>query len=178
MRHLTTLGVTALAVFVLGLGAYAQDLTIDIGGDVLNPRQWTPSDLKQRFAKEIQTVKFSTGIDQAQHTGTGILLVSLLQAAGPKVEKTPKHYDLSFFVLLEGRDKYRVYFSLAELLQACGHAQAWLLLDMDGKPLAENEAPARLAVLSDQGHDRYLYAIARITLVDGTKIADQRSAGR
>lgn len=173
--------VTFVLVFVLiGICASAQDSgeAIEVRGDIIKPRQWPVRDLKQQFAKEIQTVKFTTGTDQSQHTGTGIPLVSLLQAATPKTETTPKHYDLSFLVILEGRDSYRVYFSLAELLPACGHASAWLIVDMDGKPLPDKEAPVRLVVLSDQGHDRYLYGIARITLVDGTKLAGRLSAGR
>jgi DMSO/TMAO reductase YedYZ molybdopterin-dependent catalytic subunit len=160
--------------------AYAQQnvTSIEIGGDILKPRQWTISDLKQQFAKDIQTVKFSTGTDQAQHSGTGIPLLSLVQAGEPKNESTPKHYDLSFFVIIEARDNYRVYFSLAELLPACGNAQAWLVWDMDAKALPEKEAPVRLVVSSDKGHDRYIYGIARVTLVDGTKLAARLTLGK
>jgi hypothetical protein len=160
--------------------AYAQETAaaIDVRGDILKPRQWTVSDLKGQFAKDIQTIKFSTGTDQPLHTGTGVPLISLLQAATPRIETTPKHYDLSFLVIIEARDGYRVYFSLAELLPACGRAQAWLILDMDGKALPDKEAPVRLAVLSDQEHDRYIWGIAKITLVDGTKLANQLSTSR
>lgn len=166
------------AIYVLlsfSLFATAQDSVplIDIRGDVLNARQWTVSDLKQKFADELKSIKYTTGTDNEQHTGTGIPLISLLQASTPRTEKIPKHYDLTFLVILEAKDNYRVYFSLAELLPACGHAQAWLILDMDGKALPGKEAPVRLAVLSDQGHDRYLYGISSITLVDGTKLAAQ-----
>jgi len=159
---------------------YSQDTptSVEIRGDVLKPGRRTAADLRSQFTKEIQSIKFSTATDQPEHTGTGIPLTSLLQAAAPKVEKTPKHYDLSFFVIIEGRDGYRVYFSLAELLAPGGHAQAWLVFEVDGKPLTEKEAPVRLAVLSDKGHDRYIWGITKITLVDGTKLANQLSAAR
>jgi DMSO/TMAO reductase YedYZ molybdopterin-dependent catalytic subunit len=179
MRHGTSVVVIVAAVLIMGQSISAQDsaATFDVRGDVRKPRQWAISHLKQEFSKEIQTVRFSTGMDQEQHTGTGIPLVSLLQAAEPRTEKNPKHYELSFFVILEARDNYRVYFSLAELLSSCGRTQAWLILDMDGKALPAKEAPIRLAVLSDQGHDRYLYGITGMTLVDGTKLAARLSAG-
>ena len=71
-----------------------------------------------------------------------------------------------------------LFFSLAELLPACGRAQALLVWDMDGKPVSAKEAPLRLVVLSDQGRDRYIYDIASITLVDGTRLANELPASR
>jgi hypothetical protein len=108
----------------------------------------------------------------------GIPLISLLQEASPKTEKVPKHYDLTFLVIIEAHDLYQVFFSLAELLPACGNAQAYLIWDVDGKPLSANEAPFRLIVSSDRGHDGNIYGIASITLVDGTKLASQLAAGQ
>jgi len=32
--------------------------------------------------------------------------------------------------------------------------------------------------VSDKGHDRYIYGIASVTLVDGTKLASQLAAGK
>lgn len=179
MRRVSSVVAIAAAVIIMGqsIGAQESAASFDVRGDVLKPRQWALSQLKQEFAKEIQTVKFSTGMDQDQHIGTGIPLVSLLQAAELKTEKSPKHYELSFFVILEARDNYRVYFSLAELLPSCGRTQAWLILDMDGQALPAKEAPIRLVVLSDQGHDRYIYGITGMALVDGTKLAARLSAG-
>ncbi len=180
MRHFAGASAITAVVLVMRLWANVQEpaASIELCGDILKPRQWTMSDLRQQFGKEIKTLKFSTGTDKAPHTGSGFPLVSLLQAAIPKTEKTPKHYDLSFFVILEAHDNYHVYFSLAELLPSCGHAQAFLILDMDGKALPDKEAPIRLVVLSDQAPDRYIFGISRVTLVDGTKLAPQISAGR
>ena len=79
---------------------------------------------------------------------------------------------------MEARDGYRVYFSLAELTPQCGAAQVFLVWEADGKPLTGKEAPFRLAVTSDQGHDRYIYGITTMTLVDGTKLANQLAGRR
>ena len=152
--------------------------TLAVRGDILKPGQWSVADLKQQFAKDIQTVKFTSGADKEQHVGTGLPLVSLLLAATPRTEQVPKHYDLTFLVILEALDHYRVFFSLAELLPSCGRAQAWLIWEMDGKALSSKEAPLRLVVSSDQGHDRFIYGVTSVTLVDGTKLAAQLSAGR
>ena len=180
MRHVFGVAAVFAAILLVAQCVKAQEsaATLAVRGDVLKPGQWSVADLKQQFAKEIQTIKFATEADRAQHIGTGIPIISLLQAATAKTEKVPKHYDLTFLVILEAHDSYRVFFSLAELLPACGRAQAWLVWDMDGKALSGKEAPFRLVVLSDQGHDRYIYGIASVTLVDGTKLATQLSAGR
>lgn len=63
--------------------------------------------------------------------------------------------------------RYRAFFSLAELLPAIGGAQAWLLFDVNGKALEGKEAPLRLVVPSDKTHDRNIYGITSLTLVDG-----------
>jgi hypothetical protein len=180
MRRVFIIATIFAAILLPAQGANNQEAaaTLTVHGDVLNPGPWSVVDLKQKFAKEIQTVKFTSGMDKEQHSGTGIPLVSLLLAAAPMTEKVPKHHDLTFLVILEALDHYRVFFSLAELLPSCGRAQAWLIWDVDGKALSRKEAPVRLAILSDQGHDRYLYGIASITLVDGTKLAAQLSDRR
>lgn len=163
--------ITAHSVFAQGTEA-----GIVIGGDVSKPGVWSADDLKRQFAKEIQTVKFIIGEDKQQKTGTGILLLSLIKAAELKTEKVPKHYDLSFLVIIEANDGYRVYFSFAELAPQSGHAEVWLLWDVDGKPLTGKEAPLRLVVSTDRGLDRWIYGISSMTLVDGTKLANQLAA--
>ena len=146
---------------------------IAMRGDVSKPGIWSVDDLKRQFAAEIQTVKFTGTEDKQQKTGTGIPLMSLIKAAELKTEKIPKHYDLSFLVILEAKDGYRVYFSFAEMAAQSGHAEVWLIWDVDGKSLEGKEAPLRLVVSTDRGPDRWIYGITTMTLVDGTKLANQ-----
>lgn len=158
---------------------FSQELTtITVRGDVAKPGQWAIEDLKQQFSKEVQSIEFSLGKDTPPQTATGVPLLTLIQAASPKIEKTQKHYDLAYFVIIEAKDSYRVFFSMAELLPQCGNAQAWLIWDVDGKPLAAKEAPFRLVVLSDRGHDRQIFGVATIRLVDGIQLAGRLSAGQ
>jgi len=169
------LGSLILTVALLtGCWALAEEpATLVVRGDVLNPVQWSAEELKAEFSKETQEVKFSLDKGKTQQVGTGVPLFSLIQAATLKTEKTQKHHDLTFLVYVEARDSYRVFFSLAELAPQGGNVQAWLLWDVDGKPLSGKEAPFRLVVTSDRGHDRNIYAVASINLVDGTKLANQ-----
>ncbi len=167
-----------LAITFTGHCIFAQETgSIVVRGAVLKPAQWSPQKIKQRFADQIQPIKFA-GKDKEQHVGMGIPLLLLLQEAAPKTEEVPKHYDMTFLVIIEAHDSYRAFFSLAELLPTCGNAQAYLIWDVDGKPLSANQAPFRLIVSSDRGHDRNIYGIASITLVDGTKLASQLTAGQ
>ena len=156
--------------------AQAAATGIAIRGDVSKPGVWSVDDLKRQFANEVKTVQFTIGEDKQQKTGTGIPLMSLIKAAELKTEKTPKHYDLSFLVIIEANDGYRVYFSFAEMAAQSGHAEVWLIWDVDGKPLTGKEAPLRLVVSTDRGPDRWIYGIIGMTLVDGTKLANQLAA--
>jgi hypothetical protein len=153
--------------------AQGEKTGITICGDVLKSGVWSVDDLKRQFAKEIQTVKFGSE-DKQQKSATGIPLFSLIKAAELKIEKTPKHYDLSFIVILEAHDSYRVFFTLPELMPKDGQAQVWLVWDVDGKPLAGKEAPLRL--VSTNRADRSIYGLARMTLVDGIKLANRLAA--
>jgi hypothetical protein len=168
-----------IAVLIAAHSAFAQSAGagIAVRGDVLKPGVWPVDDLKQKFAKEIQTVKLAIGEDKQQKTATGIPLFSLISAAELKTEKTPKHYDLSFIVILEAHDAYRVFFSLAELMPKNAQPQVWLVWEVDGKPLSGKEAPLRLVSI-DRGADRSIYGLASVTLVDGIKLANQLAAGK
>jgi len=62
---------------------------------------------------------------------------------------------------------------VAELMPEVGNAQAWLVWNVDGKPLPEKEAPLRLVVSSDQAGHRQIFGVVKIILVDGAKLAGQ-----
>ena len=153
----------------------AQDsaATLSVRGDIQKPTQWSVEALKVQFAGQVQNVKFTAGKDKQPKAGTGIPLLSVIQAAALKTDPKIGHHDLKFLVILEAKDSYRVFFSLAELTPPTGgHAQAFLIWDLDGRPLSGKEAPLRLVLLTD-GEARQIYGITRITLVDGVKLADQ-----
>lgn len=153
----------------------AQTSTVlSIGGDVQTPVQWSIEELRTKFAGQIQEVKFTAGKDSQVKTGTGVPLLTLIQAAGLKIDKANKHHDLAFIVILEANDSYRVFFSMPELMaRSGGNVPAWLIWSVDGKPLTGKEAPFRLVFSAEQSQDRLIYGVKSITLIDGIKLANR-----
>jgi len=154
---------------------HAQDsaASLTIRGDVQKPVQWSVEELKTKFAGQAQEIKFTAGKDKEMNVGTGIPLPAVIETAGLKTDQGIKHHNLTFLVIVEAADSYRVFFSMAELAPQLGQAQAWLIWSVDGKPLSGKEAPLRLVVPSDKSVDRQIYGINKITLVDGIKLANQ-----
>jgi DMSO/TMAO reductase YedYZ molybdopterin-dependent catalytic subunit len=147
--------------------------TLSIRGDVQKPAQWSMESLKAQFAGQVQSVKFTAGKDKQQKVGTGIPLLSVIQAAALKTDQRISHHDLKFLVILEAKDSYQAFFSLAELTPPQGSSPlAFIIWDVDGKPLSEKEAPLRL-ILTTHGEARQIHGITTITLVDGVKLANQ-----
>jgi hypothetical protein len=63
-----------------------------------------------------------------------------------------------------------VTLSLGELLPEYGKRQVYLATEIDGAPLAENQAPARLVVLDEEKPSRSLHGIASVTVFDLSRL--------
>jgi DMSO/TMAO reductase YedYZ molybdopterin-dependent catalytic subunit len=147
--------------------------TLSIRGDVQKPVQWSIEELKSAFASQVQTVRFASGKDKQPRVGTGIPVLSAILAAALKLDPHIGHPDLKFLVIMEAKDSYQAFFSLAELTPPPGRdARAFIVWDVDGKPLPEREAPLRLLLTTD-GEARQIHGLTKITLVDGIKLANQ-----
>ena len=171
-RHFALLMFTAVFPWCC-IAAQDSAATLSIRGDIQKPTQWSVQELKMQFASQAQEIKFTAGMDKGVKVGTGIPLLSVIQAAAPKIDPRISHHNLKFLVILEAKDSYQSFFSLAELTPPKdGPALAFLVWDVDGKPLPEKEAPLRL-VLSTSGDARQIYGVNKITLVDGVKLANQ-----
>jgi hypothetical protein len=158
-------------------------LNISIGGDVKKPGQWSVELLKEQFADQIKEVQFTDPFSSWQKkSGNGIPLLSVIMAAEPELETVTKfhkdrmHYDMSFLVILEAKDQFRVYFTLAELMPQLGSAEIYLVRDKGGEQLSEKERPLRVATLNTKMPDREIYGISNITIVDCDKLAKQLKA--
>ena len=75
--------------------------TLSIRGDIQKPIEWSLETLKAQLASQVQSVKFASGKDKQPTTGTGIPLLSVIQAAAPKTDQHINHHDLKFLVILE-----------------------------------------------------------------------------
>ena len=162
------------------ISAMEPGLTMSVGGDVKIPGQWSAKLLKAQFADQVRKVKFKDPMSSwKEKTGNGIPLLSVIKAAEPRLEKVTKfhkdqmHYDMSFLVILEARDNFRVYFSLAELMPQLGSTEVFLVWDKEGELLSGKDAPFRLVTLNTKMPDREIYGISSITIVDGDKLADR-----
>jgi hypothetical protein len=163
-----------------GILAQESSTILSIQGDVQKSRQWSIGQLKKQFGDQIQEVKFRGAADYSEKIGTGVALLSVIKAAEPKVEKETKwtrkdemHRSMVFLVIMEARDSYQIFFTLPELMSEFGDDPAYLIWDVDGKPLAGEEAPLRLVFSTDKWPDRGIYGIVKITLLDCNKLADQ-----
>ena len=168
------------------ISAEESAMIMSIGGDVMKPGQWSAEQLRVKFADQIKEIKF---IDQSwqKKTATGIPLYSVIKAAEPMIEKETKwtkrdradsklHAHMTFFVILEARDTFRAFFSLAELMPELGSTEVYLVWDIEGEPLSGKEVPFRLATVNAKMPDRQIYAISSITVVNGDKLANQLKA--
>jgi len=175
MRFQIRLTALAAVVLLASLCLLAQDRAAKLSarGDVQNPMEWSIEELKTQFAGKIQDVKFLSGKEKQSRVGIGIPLLSVIQAAGLKTDKGIRHHDLKYMAIVEAYDSYQAFFSVAELMPEVGNAQAWLVWNVDGKPLPEKEAPLRLVVSSDQAGHRQIFGVVKIILVDGAKLAGQ-----
>ncbi len=174
--HLLNRALMVFAAVLLGwccVPAQDSQANLSIRGDVQKPVQLSVEELKTKLAGDVQDVKFSAGKDKQMMVGTGVPLMAVIQMAGLKTDKGIKHHDLSFLVILEASDGYRVFFSYAELMPRAGNAQAFLIWNVDGKSLPGKEAPLRLVFSTDKPADRLIYGVKSITLVDGIKLANQ-----
>ena len=161
---------------------FAQDSveTLSIQGDVNKPLQWTVEQLKEQFADKVQDVPFRARSDRPGKIATGVPLLSIIQAAQPKAEKaniwasTKEHHNMLFLVMLEDTTNgYYVFFSAAELMPEFGNEEAWVVWNIDEKPLTEREAPVRLIIPNDKWLDREIFSLNKITIMDGIKLGDQ-----
>ena len=178
MQRMTRCFLFISAVLLSGFIA-AQDSasTLSVQGDVQKPARWSMEELKAQFAGQVQSVKFTAGKDKQSKEGTGIPVLSVIQAAALKTDQHINHHDLKFVVIMEAKDAYQAFFSLAELTPTQGRSpQAFLVWAIDGKALPEKEAPLRL-VLTNDGEARQIHGITSITLVDGVKLANQLKRG-
>jgi len=147
--------------------------SVEIIGDVQNPRTWSVDELKTHFAEQIRTVSFTDGPpNQSQEiSAPGIPLIALLRAAEPIMLVPHRHFGFNHIVILEAYDGYRSYYAYAELVNRSRQ-------DSDSVMIAWEEHGGQISDiaqsfrLSDGPNRGAIRGITRIIVVDGTKIAD------
>jgi len=147
-------------------GGYAPGF--DVRGLVDHPAHLTRPDL-QRYPPSTVHVTFLAGKASMHATYTGVLLWTLLNAAGVQTNTLRKNDMLSKYVVVTGSDGYQAVIALAEILPDYGHQQILVAYQHDAAPLGADEGMARLVVPQDKRGGRYVDNIVRIEV---------RTAGR
>jgi DMSO/TMAO reductase YedYZ molybdopterin-dependent catalytic subunit len=158
---------SALAPAMPGGRHQERKLTFRIEGAVEKPGDWTVDRLSTEFAGDVKTVSYTLKAEKGEVRC--VPLLSLVQAAKPRVNAKVKNHQLAFIVIARADDGYTVAFSLGELLPAYGKREVWLALNRDGKPLSEKEGPVQLLVPEDEKPSRWVHSVTRITVVDGLR---------
>src|SRR5262249_52793427 len=126
---------------------------------------WTVAQLRKEFAADIRTVPYT--LKKEKGTARCLPLMTLIQAAQPRLDPRRKNHLLAFAVIVRAEDGYAVCFSLGELLPEHGKRAVWLALDRNGKPLSAEEGPVRLLVPGEEKAARWVHGVTSLTLIDG-----------
>ncbi|WP_158543507.1 molybdopterin-dependent oxidoreductase [Dyella solisilvae] len=106
--------------------------------------------------------------DEPPSEWRGVPLREILLRAGAPLDKPLHGRDLASFVRITASDHYQVVFALAELDPTLGHAQAMLVDQRNGQPLA-GDGPYRLLVPGEQRPARWVRNVTAIEVVDGSR---------
>ena len=176
MRNRFRWAVLALVVVIAmpAASAVAAEDVIHIAGEGVTSGDWSAARIGSDLAADVKPVKYTS--KGQPHEANAISVIALLKAAGvptelkmdPTADPKVKNFAIRLAVVVQGRDGYTATLSFAELLAEVGNREAWLALDSDGKPLGENEGPAKLIVPGDAKPARWVRGLATITVVDPT----------
>lgn len=147
---------------------------IRVTGAVEKPAEWTAQQVREQFAKDIQTVTYTSRGKKVE--SRCVSLYAMLKAAGADVELKMgatepgrKNHALRLAVVVVSRDGYTVTFSMAELLAEVGGRQVWMALDADGKPFAEGDGHMRVISPEDKNLSRWVRDVEMVRVVDASK---------
>lgn len=159
-----------MVVFLLTTVARADQpaATLKVMGDVTTPATWDVAGIESTFKSQMRPVNYTVKGDD--HVSNCVPLLAVVEAADPAINPAIKNHQFQFIIEVQGFDGYTVDFTLGDLLPDFGNHAVWLALDEDGKPLTEGEGSGmRLILPFEKRAGRWVYGIARIIIVDGTK---------
>ena len=99
------------------------------------------------------------------HTYVGIRLTALLRRVGIPIDSAHGPF-LTRRVVIEGADRYRAVFALAEVAPRVGARVVLLADQQDGQPLPAAAGPRRLIVPADGGGARSVRQVVALSVRD------------
>lgn len=133
----------------------------EVNGLVMKPKIYDRAELRQRPVTT-ETVYFNTGAGPVSATFTGVLLWTLLDEAGIKVDPAVKNDLLRRTITVSATDGYTAVLSAGEIAPQFGGELVIVAYAQDGGPLGADGGFARLIVPGDQAGGRNVSSIARI----------------
>jgi DMSO/TMAO reductase YedYZ molybdopterin-dependent catalytic subunit len=158
-----------LALSLLGSSAWsdspqvARAESISIEGAVEHPRSLTLADLKRKPAT-VETVSLKTGKGVLTGSYTGVLLWTLLQEAGIKVNPESRNDVMRHTIVVTSSDGYATVLSAAEIDPEFGGERAIIAYAKDGQTLTDKRGFARLIFPADQSAGRAISGVASIAV--------------
>jgi DMSO/TMAO reductase YedYZ molybdopterin-dependent catalytic subunit len=138
--------------------------TVAVEWQVDAPRTYTLADLQTLPAESMDPVALD-GTQMAGHTYRGVRLYDLLQAAGPRFDRTRNNDSLRWYVVVTGRDGYQAVIAWGEIDPGFEGKAVLLAYEQDGQPLGPADGMARLVVPGDQRGGRYVSNVRTIALL-------------
>jgi hypothetical protein len=135
--------------------------SLSVRGEVANHFQLNSSDLAGMARRSVKAK------DQQGHEFVfeGVLVADVLKKAGVRQGTELRGEFLSFYLLVEAADGYRVIFSLPELDEAFTDRLVLLADRKDGKPLNEREGPFRIIVPDEKRPARWVRQVVALTVL-------------
>jgi hypothetical protein len=93
----------------------------------------------------------------------GVVLATVLEKAGIKLEKELKGPRLANYLLVEAKDGYRVIFALPEIDPTMSDNLVLLADSRNGQALDGKEGPLRMIVPHEKHHPRWIRQVIRIS---------------
>lgn len=125
----------------------------------------------ERIFTAAQLAQLSTDtLRLTPHHGTAstyrVVSLRLVLAAGGVVLDSLRGGDLTRLLLAEGRDGYRVAFTLGELAPGLGEREVLVAFARDGAPLPDAEGPFRLLLPTETRGARAVRQLQRLLLTE------------
>jgi len=134
---------------------------LSIGGDVPKPFVLSLDDLRKLPHKTIQVMNAH---EKKQETYEGVPLADLLKQAGAPQGEAIRGALMMTYVIAQGSDGYRAFFSLAELDSSFEDSEVLVADRLDGAPMTGDVGPLRLVVPNDKRPARWVRMLESITV--------------
>jgi hypothetical protein len=153
---------------VLALAAPLTPGGLAVAGDLPRTGILTVADLA-RLAPESIDLKGPAGKQQARGVRLDKILVHFGFSAGDMGKRESlrdKRAGWKKVVRATAADGFEAAFSCAELSDQMGPTRAYVIFEVDGKPLPPEVGPLRLTVPTDKEPSRSLRQLARVEVID------------